>query len=60
VRLHSAHLDSQDSFALGRQTLYDIFLETAKHHVFELIVQILDLALVVRVREFKLVSSERD
>jgi hypothetical protein len=60
MRLHSAHFHPQNPLALGRQTLDDVLLQATKHHMLELIMQILDLALVVRVRELKLVSGKWD
>ena len=59
VRLQRGHLDTKNTLALGREIIEHVALEPAEHQILELLVQLLDLRLVVRVREVELVR-ERD
>ena len=57
VRLHRTHLHAQDALALRRQRREHVALEPAQHEGLKLLVQLLDLHLVIRVREVELVRE---
>ena len=55
MSLKSTHFHAQNAFALCRQRLQYITLETTQHERLELLMQPFDLLLVIRVGEIKLV-----
>lgn len=57
VRLHRGHLDTQDTFRLRRETLDDVSLKSPEHDVLKLGVEVLDLGLLIRVVESKVVDE---